>query len=91
MIAAAIVQGNCVGGRIWGIWLYCLTGVQPDSQTISVAKYDLEQLSGRRVDLVESGSLRNPYVLANINRHREAVYAARRASSEVVQSFDLAI
>lgn len=40
------------------------------------AKADLELLLGRGVDLIESGAVRNPYVLANINRHREAVYAA---------------
>ena len=37
---------------------------------------DLEQLLGRGVDLVEPGAVRNPYVLASINRNREAVYAA---------------
>jgi len=36
----------------------------------------LEQLLGRRVDLVESGAVRNPFVLAEINRAREVVYAA---------------
>ena len=40
------------------------------------AKADLEQLLGRGVDLVEPGAVRNPYVLASINRNREAVYAA---------------
>jgi hypothetical protein len=30
----------------------------------------------RGVDLVEPGAVRNPYVLASINRHREPVYAA---------------
>ena len=51
-------------------------GVQPDLQTFFGAKSDLERLLGRRVDLVEPGAVRNPYVLANINRHREAIYAA---------------
>ena len=37
---------------------------------------DLEKLLGRGVDLVEPGAVRNPYVLASINRNREAVYAA---------------
>jgi predicted nucleotidyltransferase len=36
----------------------------------------LEQLLARGVDLVEPGAVRNPYVLAGINRHREPVYAA---------------
>lgn len=40
------------------------------------AKAALEQLLGRGVDLVESAAIRNPYVLASINRHREIVYAA---------------
>ena len=52
------------------------SGVQPDLQTFFGAKAELEQLLGRGVDLVEPGAVRNPYVLASINRHREAVYAA---------------
>jgi hypothetical protein len=40
------------------------------------AKTDLEKLLGRGVDLVEPGAVRNPYVLASINRNRESVYAA---------------
>ena len=36
----------------------------------------LERLLGRKVDLVEPGAVRNPYVLAGINRAREVVYAA---------------
>ena len=40
------------------------------------AKTALEQLLGRTVDLVEPGAVRNPYVLASINRNREPVYAA---------------
>jgi predicted nucleotidyltransferase len=39
-------------------------------------KSELETLLGRGVDLVEPGAVRNPFVLASINRHREAVYAA---------------
>jgi hypothetical protein len=31
---------------------------------------------GRPVDLVEAGAVRNPYVLASIERNREVVYAA---------------
>lgn len=52
----------------------------PDAQTglnaFFGAKADLEKLLGRGVDLVEPGAVRNPYVLADINRNREAVYAA---------------
>lgn len=40
------------------------------------AKADLEKLLGRGVDLVEPGAIRNPFVLASINRSRELVYAA---------------
>ena len=40
------------------------------------AKTALEHLLGRAVDLIEPGSMRNPHVLASINRNREAVYAA---------------
>lgn len=51
-------------------------GAQPDLQSFYGAKAALEQLLGRDVDLVEPGAVRNPYVLAGINRHREPVYAA---------------
>ena len=37
---------------------------------------DLEALLGRSVDLVESGAIRNPFLLAGINRAREVVYGA---------------
>ena len=36
----------------------------------------LEALLGRKVDLVEPQAIRNPYLLAGINRARELVYAA---------------
>jgi predicted nucleotidyltransferase len=49
---------------------------QPGLEAFFGAKADLEQLLGRGVDLVEPGAVRNPYVLASINRNREAVYAA---------------
>ena len=50
--------------------------VQPGLETFFGAKADLEKLLGRGVDLVEPAAVRNPYVLASINRNREAVYAA---------------
>ena len=50
--------------------------VQPGLHTFFGAKADLEKLLGRAVDLVEPGAVRNPYILASINRNREAVYAA---------------
>lgn len=49
---------------------------QPDLKSFFGVKADLEQLLGRGVDLIEPGAVRKPYVLASINRHREAVYAA---------------
>jgi predicted nucleotidyltransferase len=51
-------------------------GVEADLNSFYGAKADLEQLLGRGVDLVEPGAVRNPFVLASINRHREAIYAA---------------
>ena len=49
---------------------------QPGLKSFFGIKADLEQLLGRGVNLIEPGAVRNPYVLASINRHREAVYAA---------------
>lgn len=49
---------------------------QPGLNVFFGVNADLEKLLGRRVDLVEPGAVRNPYVLASINRNREAVYAA---------------
>lgn len=40
------------------------------------AKAALESLLGRPVDLVEAGAVRNPYVLQDIDRCRETIYAA---------------
>ncbi len=39
-------------------------------------KDDLEFVFGRQVDLVSKGSVRNPYVLASIERDRQLVYQA---------------
>jgi predicted nucleotidyltransferase len=36
----------------------------------------LEGLLGRPVDLVEAGALKNPFIIAAINRSRETVYAS---------------
>ena len=52
------------------------SGVQPGLNAIFGAKADLEALLGRGVDLVEPGAVRNPYVLANINRHHEIIFSA---------------
>jgi predicted nucleotidyltransferase len=37
---------------------------------------DLQALLGRSVDLVETGAIKNPFILADINRAREIVYAS---------------
>lgn len=37
---------------------------------------DLSRLLGRPVDLAETAAIRNPYLLADIDRSREVVYAA---------------
>ncbi len=51
-------------------------GSQPGLDSFFGAKADLEQLLGRSVDLIEPAAVRNPFVLAGINRNREEVYAA---------------
>lgn len=51
-------------------------GADPDLKCFFGAKAELESVLGRHVDLVEPGAVRNPYVLASINQHREPVYAA---------------
>ena len=40
-------------------------------------KEEVEKLLGRTVDLVETGAVRNPYQLAEINRDRQRIYGAR--------------
>jgi len=40
------------------------------------ARRDFEALLGRRVDLVQAGAVRNPFVLRQIERERELLYAA---------------
>jgi predicted nucleotidyltransferase len=47
----------------------------PNLASFFGAKADLETLLGRGVDLIEPGAVRNPYILASINRNRQAVYA----------------
>ena len=49
---------------------------RPGLQDFFGAKQALEAQLGRGVDLVETGSIRNPFVLASINAHKEIVYAA---------------
>ncbi len=45
-------------------------------ETYFSVKSELEALLQRHVDLVEPAGLRNPYLLAAIERAREVVYAA---------------
>lgn len=52
------------------------SGAAVGLQSFFGIKAALEQLLGRQVDLVEPDAVRNPYVLASINRHREPVYVA---------------
>lgn len=40
------------------------------------ARRDFEALLGRRVDLVQAGAVRNPFVLRQIEQERELLYAA---------------
>ena len=60
-------------------------GVQPGLDTFFGAKAALEALLGRSVDLIEPGAIRNPYVLASINRHRQALYAVQALLDELNQ------
>ena len=57
------------------------SGVQPGLNAIIGAKADLEALLGRGVDLVEPGAVRNPYVLASINRHRVIIFSDKHSLS----------
>ncbi len=53
-----------------------LPHTQPGLEEFFGAKADLEKILGRAVDLVQAKAVRNPYVLAGINKNRELVYAA---------------
>lgn len=55
--------------------------VQPGLHAIFGAKADLEALLGRGVDLVEPGAVRNPYLLASINRHRVIIFSDEHSLS----------
>ncbi len=52
------------------------TSLSPLDQFFGLSEA-MERLLGRTVDLVEFGAVRNPYVLAGINRSREVVYGVR--------------
>lgn len=51
------------------------SGLSPLEQFFGLAD-ELEKLLGRPIDLVEPGSIKNPYIRAGINRSREVVYAS---------------
>ena len=58
-----------------------LVTYQPDAPPRSLANYfdlseQLEALLGRKVDLVMSGVVRNPYIRADIDRWKQPVYEA---------------
>lgn len=57
-----------------------LVEFEPDSGHSLFEFYDMEQelraLFGRKVDLVEKGAVRNPYVRQHIRHNRRTVYAA---------------
>lgn len=41
----------------------------------------LEQLFGRKIDLVTASALENPYFIAAVNQSRQSVYASTRAQA----------
>lgn len=51
------------------------SGLAPRDQFFALAEA-LEELLGRRVDLVEPSAVRNPYLRASIDRSRELVYGS---------------
>lgn len=58
-----------------------LVEFEPDSSLPPLQQFfglaeALERVLQRPVDLVESGAVRNPFILAGINQAREVVYAA---------------
>lgn len=56
-------------------------GIEPGLHTIFGAKADLKALLGRGVDLVEPGTVRNPYVLGSINRHHAIIFSDENSLS----------
>jgi uncharacterized protein len=58
-----------------------LVEFQPDSPMGPFHQYfdflgQLQTLFGRRVDLVESGAMKNRYFIRSVNQHRVLLYAA---------------
>jgi len=52
------------------------TRITPTLGTFFVLRDQLAALMGRPVDLVMAGSIRNPFIQADIERSRETVYAS---------------
>jgi uncharacterized protein len=52
------------------------TRITPDLGTFFELRDQLAAVIGRPVDLVMAGSIRNPFIRADIERSRETVYAA---------------
>jgi predicted nucleotidyltransferase len=52
------------------------TRITPTLGTFLVLRDQLATLVGRPADLVMAGSIRNPYIQADIERSRETVYAS---------------
>jgi predicted nucleotidyltransferase len=58
-----------------------LVEFQPETQLAPLQQFfglnqALERLLGRRVDLIETGAVRNPYILDELARGRVLIYAA---------------
>jgi len=56
-----------------------LAEFEPEGHQISLAEYfelrdALANVTGRPVDLVMAGAIRNPYILADIDKSRELIY-----------------
>jgi predicted nucleotidyltransferase len=52
------------------------SGPERGFRNFLAAKAALESELGRKVDLIEDGSIKNPFVLAAINAGKEPLYAA---------------
>ena len=64
-----------ISNRMSAMWIFWSISTPPLDGFFGL-QAELSSLLGRPVDLVEAGAVRNPYVLASIERNREVVYAA---------------
>ena len=53
-----------------------LCGVKVDLMDFIDIQSEFEAVFGRQIDLVEEGSIRNPYRQKNIDQNKEVIYAA---------------